>query len=45
MSYGCRKKSPCAPFRETSVSAPVAGLALSTTGEAADCFVTTEFAT
>ena len=45
MSYGCRNSSPCAPLREISVSAPVAGLALSTTAEAADCFVTTEFAT
>ena len=45
MSYGCRNSSPCAPLREISVSAPVAGLALRITGEAADCFVTTEFAT
>ena len=45
MSYGCRNSSPCDPFREISVRAPVAGLALSITGEGADCFVTTEFAT
>src|SRR5829696_6349927 len=45
MSYGCRKRSPRAPFREISVSAPVTGFARRTTGEAADCFVTTEFAT
>ena len=45
MSYGWRKRSPCAPLREISVRPPVEGSALRITGAAADCFVTTEFAT